>query len=168
VRNDVTIRRVQTADAGRVRALRLEMLADTPLAFLTTLAEAAALPHDEFVGRVTRASVGTQIGQFIAESGTRLVGQIFAMESGSNADVTLLFAIYVAPGFRGRGVLAALLDAAASWSRESGRGWLELEVVTTNERACRAYQKCGFEATGAPVPHPTISTLTEQVMARTA
>ena len=35
-----TVHRVTEADAGRMRALRLEMLADSPLAFLETLAQA--------------------------------------------------------------------------------------------------------------------------------
>jgi len=36
------VHRVTEADAARMRALRLEMLADSPLAFLETLAQAAA------------------------------------------------------------------------------------------------------------------------------
>jgi predicted GNAT family acetyltransferase len=168
VSNDVTIRRIRTDDAGRARALRLEMLADTPLAFLTTLAEAAATPHDESVGRATRGSTGGQVAHFIAESGRRLVGQVVAMESGTDPDVTMLFAVYVTPACRGGSVVAGLIDAVAEWSRECGRKRLELEVVTTNRRATRAYQKIGFQAVGDPVLHPTISTLTEQVMTRAA
>ena len=167
-RDVTTIRRVRTEDSGRARALRLEMLADTPLAFLTTLAEAAAKPHDEFVGRITRAAAGTQIGHFVAVSGKQLVGQVIAVESPTDADVTMLFAVYVSPSHRGRGILVGLIDAAAAWSRECGRHRLELEVVTTNARAARAYQKIGFQAVGDPVPHPTISALTEQVMGRPA
>jgi GNAT superfamily N-acetyltransferase len=168
VTNDVTIRRIRTADGGRQRALRLEMLADTPLAFLTTLAEAAATPHDEAIGRATRGASGAQVGHFVAESGKRLVGQVIGMESAAEPGVTMLFAVYVSPSCRGRGVLGGLVEAAAAWSRECGRSRLELEVVTTNARASRAYQKIGFEAVGGPVPHPSISTLTEQVMVRAA
>src|SRR5215208_3066455 len=43
-----TVRRVRPQDAARVRALRLEMLADTPLAYLERIDEAAAKPHAEF------------------------------------------------------------------------------------------------------------------------
>ncbi len=50
------IRRVEPADAARMRALRLEMLADAPLAFLETIAEAAARPHAEYAARRTRRS----------------------------------------------------------------------------------------------------------------
>ena len=167
-RDETTIRRVRTEDAGRARALRLEMLADTPLAFLTTLAEAAAKPHDEFVGRITRAAAGTQIGHFVAVSGKQLVGQVIAVESPTDDDITMLFAVYVSPSHRGSGVLVGLVEAAAAWSRECGRNRLELEVVSTNARATRAYQKIGFQALGDPIPHPTILTLTEQVMGRVA
>ena len=52
------IRRVRPEDAGRMRALRLEMLADAPLAFLETLADAAARPHNEHAARVAYTSVG--------------------------------------------------------------------------------------------------------------
>jgi GNAT superfamily N-acetyltransferase len=168
VTDEVNIRRVEPGDTGRVRALRLEMLADTPLAFLTTLAQAAAQPHDQVAGRVARASAGRQVGQFIAESARRMIGQVVAMGSDTDPDVTMLFAIYVTPTFRGGPILAGLVEAAAAWSRECGRARLELEVVTTNVRAERAYRKLGFDLVGGPVPHPTIATMTEQVMARAA
>jgi RimJ/RimL family protein N-acetyltransferase len=169
VTENVTIRRVRSTDTGRARALRLEMLADTPLAYLTRLDEAAAAPHAELAGRITRAAVGPQIGHFIAElPDRRLVGQVVAVENAENPDVTMLFAVYVSPSHRGGGTLAGMIDAAAAWSRECGRSRLELEVITTNARARRAYRKLGFEDVGGPVPHPTISTMTEQVMHRAA
>jgi predicted GNAT family acetyltransferase len=166
VARDVVIRRVRTGDGGRVRALRLEMLADTPLAFITTLSEAAATPHSESIGRTARGASGRQVGHFVAEDGKLLVGQIIAVESATDPDVTMLFAIYVSPAYRGTGVLTGLIDATAAWSHECGRKFLELEVVTTNERAARAYRKLGFQSIGRPVAHPTISTLTEQIMSR--
>ncbi|HEY2794449.1 MAG TPA: GNAT family N-acetyltransferase [Micromonosporaceae bacterium] len=160
------IRRVRVGDGGRVRALRLEMLADTPLAFITTLAEAAAMPHSESIGRTTRGASGRQVGHFVAEDGKLLVGQVIAVESTSDPGVTMLFAIYVSPAYRGTAVLPGLIDAAAAWSVECGRTILELEVVTRNKRAARAYRKLGFQSIGSPVAHPTISTLTEQIMSR--
>jgi ribosomal protein S18 acetylase RimI-like enzyme len=163
----VTVRRAITADAGRVRALRLEMLADTPLAYLTTIDQVAAMPHDEWTGRITRASNGSQIAHFIAEApARRLVGQVVAAEHSERVDATMLFAVYVSPSHRGGAVLDALIEAAAAWSRECGRDLLELEVVTTNKRAARAYRKLGFTDVGEPVPHPTMPVLREQLMSR--
>ncbi|HEU4421910.1 MAG TPA: GNAT family N-acetyltransferase [Pilimelia sp.] len=63
----VTVRRVRPEDAARMRALRLEMLADSPLAFLQTLADAAALPHAEYRARIAAMAAGDDQGQFVAE-----------------------------------------------------------------------------------------------------
>jgi len=166
VTNNVTIRRIRPVDAARARALRLEMLADTPLAFLTTLAQAAAKPHAEFCTRVMRAAAGPTAGHFVADTGDRLVGQVLGMESRTEPGATLLLAVYVSPDHRGRGLTGAMVDAVGAWSHAHGRDRLELEVITNNMRARRAYRKIGFVDHGAPVSHPTIPVLTEQVMIR--
>src|SRR3954468_1661086 len=64
-----TVHRVTPADAARMRALRLEMLADSPLAFLETLAQAAARPHEDYRRRIAQASTGRQLAQFVADPG---------------------------------------------------------------------------------------------------
>src|SRR4029079_8208364 len=50
------VHRVTVEDAARMRALRLEMLADNPLAFLETLAQAAARPHEAYRRRIAQAA----------------------------------------------------------------------------------------------------------------
>ena len=164
----MTVRRITAADASKARALRIEMLADTPLAFITTVADAAALSHDEYVGRATRSASGSQHAQFVAEADGRLVATVGAFAHPADATRTVLVAVYVTPAHRGTGVLGALVDLAGQWSRDCGRPTLELEVVTTNGRARRAYQKLGFVDHGPPVPHPTVPIMTEQRMARPA
>src|SRR4051812_29136117 len=62
-----TVHRVTPEDAARMRALRLEMLADSPLAFLETLAQAAARPHADYRRRIVQASTGGQLAQFVAD-----------------------------------------------------------------------------------------------------
>jgi GNAT superfamily N-acetyltransferase len=164
----VTVRRVRSEDAARVRALRLEMLADSPLAYLETLDEAAARPHAQFQARIAGNASGTESGQFVAEADERLVGQAAAFAPPSASGVTLIYAVYVTPDWRGTGVLGQLVDAVAEWSRQAGRPWLELEVVIGNDRAVRAYQRLGFRDTGRRTPHPTIPVLTELAMSRPA
>ena len=166
--DDVTIRRVTVQDSGAVRALRIEMLADAPLAFVTTLAEVAEHKHDEYVGRCIRAAAGSQYAQYVAQVGRRLVGQVGAYADPINPDTTMLVSIYINPAHRGNGTLGALVNAVAAWSRDCGRPRLELEVVTTNGRAVRAYQKLGFLRFGETMPHPTIPTMREQRMGRPA
>jgi RimJ/RimL family protein N-acetyltransferase len=163
-----TVHRVTVADAARMRALRLEMLADSPLAFLETLAQAAARPHADYRCRIAQAATGNQLAQFVADPGGRLIGHAGGTVLPDEPDATVVFAVYVTPASRGSGVLAELVDAVARWSLGAGRQELMLEVVVGNDRAVRAYERLGFQDTGVRVPHPLIPALTELQMRRRA
>ncbi|MDG4794240.1 GNAT family N-acetyltransferase [Micromonospora sp. WMMD1082] len=162
------IRRVEPADAARMRALRLEMLADAPLAFLETIAEAAARPHAEYAARIALVSAGADTAQFVADPGGRLVGHAGGTVHPTEPKVTVLYAVYITPAWRGTGLLADLVAGVAAWSRACGRDELMLEVVVGNDRAYRAYQRLGFVDTGVRAPHPTIPALQELHMRRPA
>jgi RimJ/RimL family protein N-acetyltransferase len=163
-----TVHRVTAADTARMRALRLEMLADSPLAFLETVAQAAARPHAEYRRRIVQAATGSQIAQFVADPGARLIGHAGGTVLPDEPNVTVIFAVYVTPAHRGTSVLPELIDAVAAWSRAAGRPDLMLEVVVGNDRAVRAYERLGFVDTGVRVPHPVTPALTELQMRRPA
>ncbi|WP_326562301.1 GNAT family N-acetyltransferase [Micromonospora sp. NBC_01796] len=167
------VRRIRPADTARMRALRLEMLADSPLAFLETVAEAAARPHAEYANRVRQNAFGSQIAAFVAEPPSghpdrRLVGHAGGHAAPAEPGLTVIFAVYLTPTWRGTGLLADLIEAVAAWSRASGRPELMLEVVVGNNRAIRAYQRLGFVDTGVRLPHPRIAALTELQLRRRA
>ncbi|MCX4389204.1 GNAT family N-acetyltransferase [Micromonospora peucetia] len=162
------IRRVRPRDAARMRALRLEMLADSPLAFLETLADAAARSHTDYTARIASVSAGAGTAQFVADPGGRFVGHAGGMAAPREPGLTVVYAVYVTPHWRGTGLLGDLVDAVAAWSRACGRPELMLEVVVGNDRACRAYRRLGFVDTGVRVPHPTVPALTELQMRRPA
>src|SRR3954468_20755671 len=115
-----TVHRVTPADAARVRALRLEMLADSPLAFLETLAQAAARPHEDYRRRIIQASAGRALAQFVADPGGRLIGHAGGTVMPEHPGVTVVFAVYITPAHRGSGVLGELVEAVARWSRSVG------------------------------------------------
>jgi ribosomal protein S18 acetylase RimI-like enzyme len=163
-----TVHRVIPDDAARMRALRLEMLADSPLAFLESLAQASARPHADYRRRIRQASSGTQLAQFVADPGGRLIGHAGGTVQLEDPRTTVVFAVYITPASRGSGVLAELVDAVAQWSIACGRPKLMLEVVVGNDRAVRAYERLGFTDTGVRVPHPVTPTLTELQMRRRA
>ena len=164
----LTVHRVTPDDAARMRALRLEMLADSPLAFLETLAQAAARPHADYRRRIVQASAGHGLAQFVADPGGRLIGHAGGTVLPEEPHVTVVFAVYITPTHRGGGVLAELIEAVAAWSRAAGRLELMLEVVVGNDRAVRAYERLGFADTGVRVPHPVVPALTELQMRRAA
>jgi GNAT superfamily N-acetyltransferase len=163
-----TVRRVRPADTARMRALRLEMLADSPLAYLETLAQAAARSHAEYAARIAEVSAGDRVAQYIAESDGRFVAHGGGVVAPDEPGLTIIFAVYVTPSWRGSGLLADVVEALAEWSRTAGRPELMLEVVVGNDRAVRAYERLGFVDTGVRVPHPTVPTMTELQMRRPA
>ena len=151
-----------------MRALRLEMLADAPLAFIERLDEAVAQPHERFRARLADRAAGNDSAQFVAEVDGRFVAHAGGFAMGRASGTTLLFAVYVSPRWRRTGLLDRVVDAVAAWSRMAGRPVLELEVVTSNARAIRAYERLGFTDTGRRAKHPTVPVLTELVMTRAA
>ena len=163
-----TVRRVTLADTARARALRLEMLADAPLAFLEWIDEAAARPHDEFRAMLAERTEGDATSIFVAEADGRLVGQAGGWTPAADAGVTVVFAVYLSPAWRGSGLLGRLVDAVGAWSVAAGRPVLELEVASGNRRAIRAYRRIGFVDTGQRVRHPRIPALRELRMRRPA
>jgi len=162
------VRRVTLADSAAARALRLEMLADAPLAFIERLDEAAAKPHHAFRTTLAARTEGDVAALFVAEHDGRLVGQAGGWRPPGTSGVSLLYAVYLTPAWRGTGLLRRLVDAVADWSLGAGRPVLELEVASGNFRAIRAYQRLGFTTTGQPVRHPRIPVLSELRMRRQA
>ncbi len=75
------VRRVTVADTAMARALRLEMLADTPLAFVERLEEAVARPHAAFRSNVAERAEGNATALFVAV----LVRLVEAVADGSAA-----------------------------------------------------------------------------------
>jgi GNAT superfamily N-acetyltransferase len=162
------IRRAAVTDTARIRALRLEMLADAPLAFIERLDEAAARPHAQFRQRLAERVRDPNAVQLVAEVDGRIVAQAGALAQPGTPAVSLIFAVFVSQPWRRTGLLPRLLDAIGDWSRQLGRPVLELEVVTSNLRAIKAYGRAGFVDTGIRSRHPTIPVLTEMVMSRAA
>lgn len=145
--------RVTTADDWReVRALRLEMLADTPNAFGETLDHATRIAEPEWRTRGARGEQpnGAQFAA-IADDG-RWIGTMGAFVTDRGE--ALLVGVYVSPRFRGlsSGVTDALLTAVEEWCRPRF-STLALHVHEQNPRARAAYERRGFDYTGARLPY---------------
>jgi ribosomal protein S18 acetylase RimI-like enzyme len=148
-----------------MRALRLEALADpvASIAFLETTEQALARPDSEWRERAERnASAPDQAG-FVAvvpaESGddefigsviviTRRAGEPDYFQRLPEVDTATLVGVYVSPRARGRGVIDALIRAAADWARDAGYPELTLDVHERNVVAIGSYRRAGFEVVG--------------------
>jgi GNAT superfamily N-acetyltransferase len=162
--DDVTLRRIRVDDWARQRSLRLEMLADTPIAYLESLDHAAARPDADWMARVAERVVSRTSAQWVADVGDRFVGTMSCVldETGR----VQVVAVYLTPAYRGRGLLARMLDEVVRWARERGVTTLELEVARENDRAVAAYRRLGFVPTGHTHRHPLYPEITEMEMAR--
>lgn len=68
------------------------------------------------------------------------------LERAERADSLLLDGVAVDAEVRGRGVGAALLAAAEETARDLDKSWVRLDVVDTNPRARRLYERLGYDA----------------------
>ena len=104
-------------DSREYRALRFEMLADTPLAYLETLEQARMHPDSHWRGRAANTSAASRLFAAVAADG-RWIGSIGGFQA-SGAPHPYLVGVYVTPAYRGREhrVTDELLDAVSAWAR---------------------------------------------------
>jgi ribosomal protein S18 acetylase RimI-like enzyme len=160
----VTIRRTIESDWREVRGLRLEMLADTPLAYLETLEHAHRRAEWEWRAWARDGSSPDSITVAAITAEGRWVGTMMSKVPRGERGA-FLYGVYVAPDHRGpeAGVTDALLTRIEQWAL--GRGdTLTLEVNEQNPRAVAAYRNRGFVETGVTRPYPLDPTLRELEM----
>ena len=150
---DFEVRPIVEDDWQKYRSIRLEMLLDTPSAFTVRLETAQAYTEAEWRERAARGEGTTHIlVAAIAADGTWVgaMGGYLDKEIGT----PMLFGVYVAPTFRGRGagVTDALLERVEVWAAERF-STLRLEVHEDNARARTAYVNRGFVETGHRRPY---------------
>jgi ribosomal protein S18 acetylase RimI-like enzyme len=157
-----SIRTLHPADWPLYRDLRLRALLDAPYAFGSTFAEESRRTDDAWAARLAAPALGAhqQGWPVVAELDGTPVGLSWVKMEGETAS---LYQVWVAPEARGRGVGAALLDAAIAWARARRAHALHLGVTAGDGAAARLYRRAGFVDVGAPEPRPGTS-LFEQAM----
>lgn len=157
---EIVIRRVRVDEGPQVRQLRLEALTDpvASIAFLETTEQALARPAAEWAERAQRNATASDQAGFVAVLGDEHVGSVvvFPRRAGEpdyfqrvpTVDTATLVGVYVSPRVRGRGVIDALIQAAAGWARDAGFPELTLDVHERNAVAIATYRRAGFEIVG--------------------
>jgi len=167
---EFTVRRTVQDDWQQFRALRLEMLADTPMGFGERLETAEV--REEADWRIRTARGGNENVRFAAITGSASAkagtGEWIGTMGGyieQKLDGPVLYGVYVTPRYRGNefGVTDALLEAVEAWAiQHSPTLWLD--VHADNHRAQAAYTKRGFVFTGKTLPYELDSTELELEM----
>jgi ribosomal protein S18 acetylase RimI-like enzyme len=149
------------ADWARLRDLRLEMLADTPTAYVESLAEARQLTDADWQKRAKNRTGVVAVDRTTG----RYVGTMSSYTDPDSAR-TWLVAVYVAPDHRGTTVADRLLDAVEADVAAAGHTHLWLDVHESNTRAQRFYRRRGYTFSGHTTPYPLDPTTLEQEMVR--
>ena len=105
----VQVRRLMPGDAPAYRAARLAALQTDPAAFLTTAKEFAALGEDALAARLAPDAAGVTLGAFV---NGQLLGLLTLVRETAPplAHRVNVYGVSVAPGARGQGLGAALVE----------------------------------------------------------
>lgn len=162
----IRIRRLVPREWPAYRALRLCSLLDAPDAFGSSHAAEEAWAQELWMARLTAADVSGRDCPLVAEAEAEatMLGLLWAKCDAEDAGIVNLFQMWVAPEARGRGVAAALLEAAVAWARSIGARRVQLGVVISNQAALQLYLRHGFSKVGEPAPIRPGSALLEQSM----
>jgi ribosomal protein S18 acetylase RimI-like enzyme len=129
-----------------LRAVRLEALADSPHAFMSSYALESGWDELKW-RRLFDAS-----SWLIAREANDVVGLARTIAEPGCPSTRHLESVWVAPTYRRRGVCHKLVEALAKIDRRMGVTDLLLWVLEDNYVAKRAYATLGFEPTGERQP----------------
>jgi ribosomal protein S18 acetylase RimI-like enzyme len=146
----IAIRPAIAADAVALRDLRLEALANHPIAFSADSERTKAEPAERWVERM-RDNAATNAGVIcVASANDRLIGMTgLACEKWPKTrHGGILWGVYVQEQWRGLGVAEGLLNECIAWGQAHGLVIVKLGVATTNVPAICCYARCGFAVYG--------------------
>jgi ribosomal protein S18 acetylase RimI-like enzyme len=149
-----------------IRNLRLRALLDAPDAFGSTYEEERGNGEPEWRSWVTGWSGAEQVTVLAMEGDAGLGLAVGARWEGTDA-VAHLYAMWVDPAQRGRGIAAAMVGEIVRWAHRIGAGVLELRVTESNAAALHLYERSGFAPAGERSPLRESSDVMTVTMRRT-
>ena len=165
----IEVRRIRADEWRRLRELRLHALADSPMAFGSTIAQEEGYSDSVWRERAAGGAGGFDRVTFIAERDEQWVGLATCLLSGTaeaTVAVPTLVGMFVDGSVRRQGVGIALVEKIAEWTGTRGATRLGLWVTEGNEGALALYHRCGFQRTGVTRAHSHAPGHTECEMMR--
>ena len=154
------VRRANAKDAQKLRAIRLESLADTPAAYGSTYED--SVKWSRLKWRIAAA----KWNYFFGERDGEVVGMASGGFNDSHPGTHWLFGMYVTPSARGTGVAGQLVEAVSEWARGEGAKSLYLHVTESVTRARAFYEKMGFRLNGESIKMDRDRSMTLVTMVR--
>lgn len=144
----IEIRRLKPDEWQQQRDMRLRMLSEAPEAFGSTTEVDRTFDAEDWQASAQERSTGVAEAMFVATNNERWIGCLIGSRADDDAATVRVWAMWVEPEWRGRGVGYELLGRLPESSRESGYVKMWLKVAATNEDAKRPYERFGFVDTG--------------------
>jgi ribosomal protein S18 acetylase RimI-like enzyme len=136
------IRRAAVGDEGVLRDLRVQALTDAPEAFGSTLERELARTIDDW-----RKWLSPNVTFLLLADG-HAQGLVAGVHDAIDKTIVHLMAMWVHPTIRGGSGADLLVTTVKEWAAQVGAKELRLNVVDSNIRAQRCYERNGFRRTG--------------------
>ena len=141
------------------KTVRTAALADAPYAYSTTLESALARSDDDWVRLTEQYTVSPNSITCIAFDNEIPCGMSACVMDGDDSE---MFAVWVDPAHRRKGVGRALVDFACEWSEQRGAQIIYVGVYEDNQHALVFYRSVGFVDRGEI--NPVLSTDERKVL----
>jgi RimJ/RimL family protein N-acetyltransferase len=139
-----TVRRLRLGEGELYRQIRLTSLQESPFAFTTTYESALKRAPESWDEQADRSAEGSDRATFLLFSDEDPIGIAALYKDEKLVDKGELIQVWVAPDFRGTGVVDMLMNAVITWAKENNYHQVFAGVASGNDRALRFYQKWGF------------------------
>jgi RimJ/RimL family protein N-acetyltransferase len=146
------IRRIRAGEAGLYKKLRLASLQEAPYAFSSTYASALQRTDDSWQEQVNESADGPDRALFVAISREEPVGLTALVHLPGLSGTGELHQVWIAPGYRGKGLARDLLDAVFVWARANDLHTILAQITKDNARALAFYRRYGFTSSGLIQP----------------
>jgi ribosomal protein S18 acetylase RimI-like enzyme len=134
------VRRAEIGDEAVLRDLRLRAMLDAPDAFGSTYEREMARSTSDWQKWLSPGVT------FILETVDGPKGIVAGVRDAADSNVVHLMAMWLDPALRGSGGADALAASVVSWAASEGARTIRLEVMESNGRAKRFYERIGFQA----------------------
>ena len=148
-------RRLNPGEGHLYRAVRLEALRESPEAFLSRYEDAAARSDQSWADQADSSATGSDRATFVTFE-DQPVGLAALYRDGNDPDAGELMQMWISPDVRGGPVAADLLLEVFQWAASNRFAFVKAEVMRSNARALRFYEKFGFSLSAE---HPTASSV---------
>jgi ribosomal protein S18 acetylase RimI-like enzyme len=157
------LEQITAKNAMAFKAVRLQALKDSPLAFGSTYAKESQLSDADWLKRAAEWSSERSIA-YLAMDGASPCGIAGAFLGETDPSKAHLVSMWVAQNHRRSGLGRALAGTLIAWAEERNAQSLHLAVTNSNRAAIAFYKQIGFRMTEKTAPYPNDPALFEYEM----